>query len=1194
MAAALATEDLDVVSEEDIIAEEQDIVAEEEEEWESPFGADLTLEDLEAMGVIYIMRQARLAMPRSAHFTPEEIGDPNIWYAEPNHVVMLSNVGTTVTDSAYRRLIGAIQAAPINQVTHIIIPFHIDIGNINTTTFTVVGVRNGATVVLIGDHPGAENGQSVISDTHGGSSDGMVGGGGVTRAFRVRGDGTAQSGLVFRNIILQTAGQAPASTPDLAPTPIPIAQQTNNARGGGVAIEPGAVAGITVAGGGGHLILCRGAVIRNSSTDNNGPVDVQTDGRFTMMPGSEMHTNVASNSGGAVHVNTRGIFTMHGGVLRNNLARGERTDQPLQRAVGGAVFIQNGGTFNMYDGEIFENQARLGENAASPSATDAIVTSSGGAVFVTGNASTFNMYGGTVRDNEAIRTRASNVVTQDNRYAFRAGNGGGVYVTARAAFNMYNGYIENNIATAVGTAVSSPNGGDALNLSNGGGVYLTGAGTRFHMHNGTIRKNEAVRTVNSVPTMPGIPLASSMTVLAGNGGGVHVYDDAIFTMDDGSIYENTATATGTDPANNTSNLFLLSNGGGVMVAGTAVVGSAEAARFFMNGGTVRDNHAIGTAASASTFSGNGGGVSVMSRVQFHMTGGVISGNTATDRNTTTTPSQGLRRGNGAGVYLGRGFSTGLSLRMTGGEIRDHTTVTRHGVGVFMTGGRVEIGGTARIENNHSPNNGGGIFVEETGTLSISGGTISGNTAQQDGGGIFLSATGIVLNMQSGEIRDNLANNGGGLFAPHANLSANLSNITINRAAVFTGNVARNGLRINTPLAVAVRPRIDPGTVSITGWTVLDEIPSGSGNFGEVAPHAFTNYDINAEGLPFWRVTYAVGEGEGEIGAMTGRNDFPVVSGAFVPDGTMTSFNADPLPFFDEWEIWTRESEVEEGGNPVAFELQDNTDEHPLQHMVEQHTHVVGNFKARLSITYHPNGGVGEPYVQWVPPGIYRVDHQVTHAGIDGVPYRFLGWNTEPDGSGISYANGNDIIIEENVILYAQWGQATTTLTVSKAVSGEMANQTLAFEFTIRFTNANGEPLAEGRQFPYTGSSEDTLTLNGNGSAVFRLTHGQSIYIAGVPLGYGVQIIETTDANYATSFTDSARPEDTFFGTNTEAQIIAENHAFRFTNERVFVPSTGFNLGNLGAMLLLSVLVSLFAMLAFALGFFYRRKSPNGV
>ncbi|MCL2562617.1 MAG: hypothetical protein FWE08_01085 [Oscillospiraceae bacterium] len=1042
--------------------------------------------------------------PRSASFfSQEEIDDPQIWYAVPNHVVTLE---PTPASTAYARLQAAIQAAPVNAVTHIFIPFHINIGNVNSGTMTIVGVRNGATVVLIGNHPTAENGQSVISDTHGGNSDTTPGGGGLTRAFRVRGDGTARSGLVFRNIILQTAPQAAASTPDVAPAPLPLAQQTNNARGGGVTLESGAVAGITGAGGGGHLILCRGGVIRNSSTDNNGPVDIQTDGRFTMMPGSEMHTNAAANSGGAVHVNTRGIFTMHGGVLRNNVARGERVDagQATQRAVGGAVFIQNGGTFNMYDGEIFENQARLNEIAANPDATNALVTSSGGGVFVTGSASSFNMHGGTIRDNQAIRTRASFAITQDNRYLHRAGNGGGVYVTARATFNMRGGYIENNIATATGTAASSFSGGDALNLSNGGGVYLTGAGTRFHMQGGTIRNNQAVRTVNSVPTMTN----GTMTVLAGNGGGVHVYDDAVFTMDDGDIYGNIATSTGADPADNTINLFLLANGGGVFVSGTAVLGAPDLARFFLNGGTIRDNHAVGAAAGVSTFSGNGGGVSVMSRAQLHMTGGVISRNTATDNNTTTSPSQGLRRGNGAGVYLGRGFFTQLSLNMTGGEIREHTTVTRHGVGVFMTGGRVEIGGTARIEDNHSPNNGGGIFVEDSGTLNISGGTINGNTAQQNGGGVFLRDAGIVLNMRSGSITNNIAHDGGGLFVPHTNLS----NVTINPAAVFSGNTARNGLRIDTPLAVAQRPRIDPGTVSVSGLPVIDQNPAGSDNFATITPHAFTNYDINSTGPQFWRVTYAVGEGEGELAAQVGSNRFPVPSGSFIRNGAAVTFTADSAPpwVFDWWDVGTRTNETAEDGSDVPFDFTSDRTAASLLCIIGLHTHVNGNF--------------------------FEVK--------------------------------------------------TTALTVSKEVTGALGNKTLDFDFTIFLTDADGTPLPAGTQFNFTGNvladsgatvpADGILTLRDGGSATFQLRHGQAITIEELPRNGSVQIIETVDLNFMTSFTDSEYADVTVLGNDTTLRPMAEDRTFAFTNERVAPPPTGLNLGNMGAALLLPALVLLSA------------------
>jgi len=678
----------------------------------------------------------------AATFSQEEMEGPDLWYAVPDRVVTLS---ATPAGTAYTRLLSEIQSAPTNTITHIILPFHINIGNISSGTATIVGIRNGATVVLIGDHPTAENGQSVISDTHG---NGSV----VPRSFRLRGDGSARSGLVLRNIVLQTAVQAPQGIPDTVPTPLLPEQQTGNARGGGVAIETGSVSGITGTGGGGHLILCRGSVIRNSSTDNNGTVDIQTDGRFTMMPGSEMHTNVAGNSGGAVHVSTRAIFNMHGGVIRDNVARGERADaaQAMWRAVGGAVFVRNGGTFNMFDGEIYNNTASLGELAGNPSATNAIVTSSGGGVFVTGTGSTFHMHGGAIRNNHAIRTRASNVSSAtstsagNDRSAFRAGNGGGVFLNNGAAFHMHGGDIEANTATASGTVT----GNDALNLSNGGGVYLSDANTSFVMHGGTIRNNQAVRTLNSIPRLT----RATMFIFAGTGGGVHVYNSE-FTMHGGEISGNLATATGTIAEHQAGDsLSFLANGGGVFVSGIGSTDAREVTRFYMNGGKISDNHVIGTVANTTSIAGNGGGVSSINRAQFHMTNGLIEKNTATD--TAPTPIvHGSRRGNGAGVYL-VSFGTEFVFDMSGGEIREHTTVSRHGVGVYLTAGQMELRGTARIADNHSPNNGGGIFVEENGILNISGGTISGNTAAQFGGGghTFAAAADFEADYEDGKSR----------------------------------------------------------------------------------------------------------------------------------------------------------------------------------------------------------------------------------------------------------------------------------------------------------------------------------------------------------------------------------------------------------------------------------------------------------
>ena len=1101
-------------------------------------------------------------------FSQEEIDDPLIWYAVPDYVIILESAPLTASNNPYTRLRAAIQAAPANSVTHIMIPFHFNTGPLATGA-NVVGVRAGATVVLIGNHPDVSNGQSVISNTQGGTA--------AMPTFALRGNGTERSAVVIRNIIIQRSGTSAVAVPATPPNPTPL-PQTAGGRGGGVTIENAAVSGIA-SGGGGNLVLCRGGIIRNTSSINNGPIDIQNGGRFTMMPGSLMHSNQAENAGGAVEMGANSIFTMRGGMLRNNIAlgtatvaasvavrgrggavhmggtnsrfhmhdgiiegniasnaggaiaisssnaiftmhngvirenraRGENTtatNVATTRGNGGGVAVFAGGTFNMHGGEVYENHARLGMdiNVPTPSATNAVVTSNGGGVFVTGTSSTFNMYGGTIRNNEAVRAFASNVNEQPTRQAFRAGNGGGVYLTTGATFNMHGGNIENNLATAIGTALSSPNGGNALNLSNGGGVYLTGAGTRFYMHNGIIRYNRAVRAVSSVPTMspltPGVPGGGTMTVLAGNGGGVHVYDDAVFTMNGGNIYENLATATGTDPANNTDNFFFLSNGGGVFVSGTAVSGVIANARFFMNGGTIRDNHVIGAAAAASTFSGNGGGVGVMNRARFYMTGGVISGNTATDNNTTTTPSEGLRRGNGAGLYLSRGFTVPgaihLSFHMSGGEIRDHTTITRHGVAIFMSGGRVEIDGTAQITNNHSPNNGGGIFVETNGTLNISGGTISENTARQDGGGIFLSATDIVLNMQGGEIRDNLANNGGGLFVPHSNVSTNLNNITINPAVTFTGNVARHGVRIDNAFAAAHRPParnpgITPGTVSLSGAVIISETPPiGSNNFAQIAPHAFTNFDINST-PPFWRVTHEVGRGEGDVTAVVGNNNLPVPSNSFVQNNAQVRFLAESLQQFEGWEIGTRNREIDDNDQDVPFSFIDiGGEEHALlMRTITSNTHAIGNFAP-------------EP-----DPMALIVSKIVT--GSDGNLFRDFGF------------------------------------TLSVRVPAEAPN-TGWVDFTqplLYIITGNGIPTDE----PIEGSITDGR---------FYLRHGQQIQIIGIPLGAEVRIIEDANSNYNTSIystgIDFGEHEDL---KDTGWQSVSVDRVFVFTNDRRATPQTAF-------------------------------------
>ena len=35
-------------------------------------------------------------------------------------------------------------------------------------------------------------------------------------------------------------------------------------------------------------------------------------------------------------------------------------------------------------------------------------------------------------------------------------------------------------------------------------------------------------------------------------------------------------------------------------------------------------------------------------------------------------------------------------------------------------------------------------------------------------------------------------------------------------------------------------------------------------------------------------------------------------------------------------------------------------------------------------------------------------------------YQFVGWNTERDGSGVSYADEDEVTLSEDTVFYAQW------------------------------------------------------------------------------------------------------------------------------------------------------------------------------
>ena len=488
----------------------------------------------------------------------------------------------------------------------------------------------------------------------------------------------------------------------------------------------------------------------------------------------------------------------------------------------------------------------------------------------------------------------------------------------------------------------------------------------------------------------------------------------------------------------------------------------------------------------------------------------------------------LRGGPGGGrlTIQGNMYDTGCLVQGTL-TIENGVVITNYpmsGVDV-QSGGILNLSGDARLHRNRNRQGpGGGVRVRSGGVFNMDSGIIEFNTGVQ-GGGVHVEQGG-VFHMEGGLIRNNFSVNsvdwkgdivygsGGGLFVP----TSNLNNVTIDPAAVFTNNVAESGKRINTDLANQYRNTINPGTVTVTdlGLYLTEE-----GNYAQVSPHAFTNYDINTDlHIPqFWQVSYQVMSDNGKIVAKFATTGEEIPSGVFVPEGTEVIFIPNPASLLDSWEVGTRITIIDEEGDNVPFQYVNGGTTAPLVYKIAEHTHIRGYFSEDYS----------------------------------------------------------------------------TTLTVSKEVTGSFGNKNMPFTFEIFFET--GQPLTMNEPLQYTIIDENmaviregTLTLDELGKIEFELSHGQTIRFEEVSLNYRIQIFETPVTRYKTSFVDSENPDVSVAGNNTEIVEMSVERRFHFTNEREYVPPTNVNAGNTKAMWLLGVVTILPALTGVMFKVAYRCRS----
>jgi hypothetical protein len=213
---------------------------------------------------------------------------------------------------------------------------------------------------------------------------------------------------------------------------------------------------------------------------------------------------------------------------------------------------------------------------------------------------------------------------------------------------------------------------------------------------------------NAIFTLEGGTIKNN-TATNSSGGGVRIDRDTIFTMEGGTISGNKADndcGGGVDIDRNAN--FILAGGeiSGNRAKGGGGVRLCDNSNFTMQGGTISGNTAT---------EWQGGGVRVDRDANFTMQGGTIS------NNTSTNGGGGVKIEENAIFAMERGTISDNTSNASGGAVEVHR-------GTFtMTNGE--------ISGNTAENNGGGVFVNEDATFTLEGGTISGNTANYYGGGV---------------------------------------------------------------------------------------------------------------------------------------------------------------------------------------------------------------------------------------------------------------------------------------------------------------------------------------------------------------------------------------------------------------------------------------------------------------------------
>ncbi len=546
-----------------------------------------------------------------------------------------------------------------------------------------------------------------------------------------------------------------------------IELNTATIHGGGVSTDAeSGVSSVTMTGGN---------ILANTSTDYNaGGVLVSFLDTFTMTGGTISNNKggpTTSHNGGGLYVEANAFFNISGNpTITNNGSGGNIANGVWSGGKVSNVFIQDNSTSASpvkLVGSL--TGGRIGVSPANIEPGYFVIQ---GLSYTIKNEDLEKIYyDATNRNDYFVLDTSGDTSIEAPPTTFYVRSNGRVSdsgISTEQAFLTVQGAVDKILAindqsstyTIIVSGTTFGTGTNAVDISSSETLNITIQGSSSSSL-GYIDGEDTRRVLNVEGANVLVTLGSNLGIQNGraaDGAGVQVLGGAEVILN-GATIGSTNAALGN---------YATQDGGGVAVAGTGAV-------FRLSSGNIYNNSANA-----------GGGLVVGTGATAYMTGGTIGGSLLNSNEAR------LVLWGGGGVYINNSTFTmsggTISYNTT---LQDTDT---YGGGIFaMNNATVNVSGTAKIQHNTAGLDGGGVYIKGDSDFELNGANaiISNNTAKW-GGGLYVQDSGSVATIKNGVISHNIAEGKVGYITSGAGVFINGSGRVVMSGGSVVNNTQTSG------------------------------------------------------------------------------------------------------------------------------------------------------------------------------------------------------------------------------------------------------------------------------------------------------------------------------------------------------------------------------------------------------------------